>query len=186
MTHKEQRDSYPLAAQPACVLSMPPSFYASVDRDSPWVSFDPFLRAELRAIYRSVRFILLALFAMLTNPRPSSGECPEGSALHWSQALDRTIQSQSQDPVRTRQGVERGEQRRWCHPQDVKPKKRSSAPEAVSGGRSCVVAFFSKTGECCVHSKAGRSPAAENTHVSGVRWAGAALLVEDNDCDLLC
>ena len=86
---EEQRDWYTFATQPACVSSMPRGFYVSVDQKQPWLFCDPFLRAELRALYRSVRFTLLALFAMLTCSKQSRGASPQGSDVVWSQAPDR-------------------------------------------------------------------------------------------------
>lgn len=125
---EEQRDSYPLAAQPAGVFSMPRGFYTSIDRNSPWLSCDPFLRAELRALYRSVRFTLLALFAMLTNSRPSGGASPQGSAVRWSQAPDRATQTQCEDSVEVRQRGQRSEQRRALHSLHTNSRRAYSAP----------------------------------------------------------
>lgn len=128
MTLAEQCDSYPFAAQPICVFSMPRGFYASADRNSPWLFFDPLLRAELRAAYRNVRFTLLALFAMLTNSGPSRGACPQGSAVRWSQAPERATRTECEDPVRTPQRGQRSEQSRSFHSLDAHVQQPQSVP----------------------------------------------------------
>lgn len=88
----EQRDSYASSARPSS-FPMPRSFYASTDQEVPWLSCDPFLLAECKAVYRSVRFALLALLGLLTAPRSSKADPVHQIDVQWMQATERAPHS---------------------------------------------------------------------------------------------
>jgi hypothetical protein len=85
----KQLDSRASALPSSPILSMPRSFYTPTDRKARWISFDPLFRAECKAVYRSIRFTLLTLFALMASPKSSKASGVQRTGVEFTQAIDR-------------------------------------------------------------------------------------------------